>query len=76
MTFVFDQVVTNPVPGHTQMFVLCTGFAKDATKKYDDQLYVLDVNKQPPPPTLGVLAFSATNPVITVTDPYAPVGSR
>jgi uncharacterized protein (TIGR02145 family) len=73
VTFVFDQVVANPNPGHTQMFVLCTGFAKNATTKYDDHLYVLDVNKQAPPPTLGVLAFAAQPPVITVSDPHAPV---
>ncbi len=73
VTFVFNQVITNTVVGHTQMLVLCTGFAKDSTKAYDDQLYVLDINKQPAPPTLGVLAFSATNPVVAVTDPSATV---
>lgn len=73
VTFVFNQVITNTVPGHTQLLVLCTGFAKDSSKAYDDQLYVLDINKQPAPPTLGVLAFSATNPVVAVTDPSATV---
>jgi uncharacterized protein (TIGR02145 family) len=73
VTFVFDQIVANQTPGHTQMFVLCTGFAKDAATRYDDHLYVLDVNKQAPPPTLGVLAFAADKPVITVPDPETEV---
>lgn len=73
VTFVFDQVVTNKVAGHTQMLVLCSGFAKDATKAYDDHLYVLDINKQAPPPTLGVLAFAADAAVVPITDPKAPV---
>jgi uncharacterized protein (TIGR02145 family) len=74
VTFVFDQIVSATPPGHTQMFVLCTGFAKDSQTKYDDHLYVLDINKQAPPPTLGVLAFSASRPVITVNDPHKQVG--
>lgn len=73
VTFVFNQVVTNKVPGHTQMLVLCSGFAKDATQTYDDHLYVLDINKQAPPPTLGVLAFSADAAVVPITDPSVPV---
>lgn len=73
VTFVFDQVVTNKVPGHTQMLVLCSGFAKDATTAYDDHLYVLDINKQGPPPTLGVLAFSAEQAVVAITDPKVEV---
>ncbi len=73
VTFTFSPVVTNATAGHTQMFVLCTGFAKDANTKYDPHLYVLDVNKQPPPPTLGVLAFSSPSPLITVTDPTKKV---
>ena len=31
VTFTFSNVVTFTPTGHTQMLVLCTGFAKDAT---------------------------------------------
>lgn len=73
VTFVFSDIVVNPVAGHTQMLVLCTGFHRDATTAYDDHLYVLDINKQEQPSTLGVLAFSAPSPVLAVTDPSKPV---
>ena len=73
VTFTFSNLVSFTPLGHTQMFVLCTGFAKDAQTMYDDHLFVLDIVKLDPPPTRGLLSFFGTEPVIPITDPNAPV---
>jgi uncharacterized protein (TIGR02145 family) len=72
-TFAFSDVVSITPAGHTQMFVLCTGFAKDAGIGYDDHLFVLDIVKLDAPPTRGLLSFFGPNPVIAITDPTAQV---
>lgn len=69
VTFAFSDLVTANPAGHTQMLVLCTGFAQDDQRRYDDHLFVLDVVKVEAPPTRGLLSFSAEDPVIPVTDP-------
>ncbi len=69
VTFSFSGIVSITPTGHTQMLVLCSGFAKDEQTAYDPQLYVLDIVKVDPPPTRGVLSFSGSDPVIPVTDP-------
>jgi uncharacterized protein (TIGR02145 family) len=73
VTFSFSPVVSFTPTGHTQMLVLCTGFARDPTTTYDPHLYVLDIVKQDPPPTRGLLSYFGPDPVIAVTDPQAPV---
>jgi uncharacterized protein (TIGR02145 family) len=73
VTFAFSGLVTANPAGHTQMLVLCTGFAQDAQRRYDDHLFVLDVVKVEAPPTRGLLSFSGEDPVIPVTDPKTPV---
>jgi uncharacterized protein (TIGR02145 family) len=69
VTFSFGSLVSLTPIGHTQMFVLCTGFAKDAQTAYDDHLFVLDIVKLDPPPTRGLLSFFGPDPVIPVSDP-------
>jgi hypothetical protein len=55
------------------MFVLCSGFARDAQTAYDDHLFVLDIVKLDPPPTRGLISFFGPEPVIAVSDPSAQV---
>jgi uncharacterized protein (TIGR02145 family) len=69
VTFSFSNVVSITPAGHTQMLVLCTGFAKDAQTSYDDHLFVLDIVKVDAPPTRGLLSFFGPDPVIPVSDP-------
>jgi uncharacterized protein (TIGR02145 family) len=69
VTVAFSNVVSLTPAGHTQMLVLCTGFAMDAQTLYDDQLFVLDIAKVDPPPTRGLLSFFGPDPVIPVSDP-------
>jgi uncharacterized protein (TIGR02145 family) len=69
VTFVFSPVISLTPPGHTQMLALFTGFAKDEHTLYDDHLFVLDIVKQNPPPTRGLVSFFGTDPVIDVTTP-------
>jgi uncharacterized protein (TIGR02145 family) len=73
VTFTFSDIVTFAPAGHTQMLVLCTGFAKDATTSYDPHLFVLDIAKVDAPPTRGLLSFFGTDPVIPVSDPKSQI---
>lgn len=73
VTFSFSNLVSLTPVGHTQMLVLCTGFAKDAQTFYDDHLFVLDVVKVDPPPTRGLLSFFGPDPVIAVSDPDSQI---
>jgi uncharacterized protein (TIGR02145 family) len=73
VTFTFSNVVTFAPTGHTQMLVLCTGFAKDATTLYDPHLFVLDIVKVDAPPTRGLLSFFGPDPVIPVSDPTSQI---
>ncbi|HEX3466221.1 MAG TPA: FISUMP domain-containing protein [Candidatus Elarobacter sp.] len=69
VTLKFENVVSITIPGHTQMIVDFKNFMKDETTPYNEQVYVLDVVKQSPPPTRGIVEFSGSTPVVTVTDP-------
>ena len=71
--FSFSDVVTFTPTGHTQMLVLFTGFAHDASTVYDDHLFVLDIAKVDAPPTRGLLSFFGTDPVIPVSDPNSQI---
>ena len=73
VTFSFSDLVTGAPLGHTQMFVNCTGFAKDASTRYDPYLFVLDLVKVDPPPTRGLLSFFGPDPVISADDPDAQI---
>ena len=73
VTFAFSNIVSITPTGHTQMLVLCTGFAKDAQTAYDDHLFVLDIVKLDPPPTRGLLSFFGPDPLIPVTNPNSQV---
>ena len=71
--FAFSEIISFTPTGHTQLLVLCTGFAKDKTTAYDDHLFVLDISKQDPPATRGLVSFFGNDPVINVSDPQAAV---
>lgn len=69
VTFSFSKLVSLTAPGHTQMIVNFSGFMKDETTHYDDAVFVLDIVKQKPPPTRGLVNFFGESPVIAVTTP-------
>lgn len=73
VSFSFSEVISFTPPGHTQMMVQFTGFAKDEKTKYDDAVFVLDVVKQSPPPTRGLVSFFSPQPLYSVTEPTEPV---
>ncbi|HEX3958637.1 MAG TPA: FISUMP domain-containing protein [Trebonia sp.] len=73
VTFSFSGLVSITPAGHTQMFVLCTGFRRDDQTAYDDHLFVLDIVKLDPPPTRGLISFFGPDPVLAVSDPNALV---
>jgi uncharacterized protein (TIGR02145 family) len=73
ITVSFSNVISLTPAGHTQMLVLCTGFAKDAQTLYDDHLFVLDIAKVDAPPTRGLLSFFGPDPVIPVSDPDSQI---
>jgi uncharacterized protein (TIGR02145 family) len=73
ITVAFDPVITTNPLGHTQMLVLFTGFARDEQTEYDDHLFVLDIAKENPPTTRGLLSLEGPDPVVAVRDPLKPV---
>lgn len=73
VTFAFSDIIAFTPVGHTQMLVQFVGFRKDDTTRYSDHLFVLDISKQDPPPTRGLLAFSGVNPVTRVTHAKTPL---
>lgn len=74
ISFSFSPVVSNTPPGHTQMTVQFTGFKKDENTSYDDAVWMLDIDKQSPPPTRGLVNFfSPALPLYTVTGPTQAV---
>lgn len=73
VTFQFSNVFSFTPIGHTQMIVQFTGFRQSDTRAYDDQTLVLDVVKQNPPPTRGLLNFFGSNPIVAVAAPARPV---
>jgi uncharacterized protein (TIGR02145 family) len=73
VSFKLSEIVTaNPV-GYTQIILKFTGFSKDDTTDYNDFVYILDVSKQAPPPTRGLLNFYSRQALFTVTAPGQPV---
>jgi len=46
---------------------------KDENTKYDDTYFIVGIVKQNPPPTRGLLYFFGEQPIITTTDPDAPI---
>jgi len=73
VTFSFSDIVSVTPTGHTQMLVLCDGFARDDKTAYDPELFILDIVKVDAPPTRGLLSFFGPDPVIPVSDPNAQV---
>jgi len=69
VTFEFSKIVSLTAPGHTQAIVHFSGFMKDENTRYDDTVYVVDIVKQNPPATRGLLNFFGEQPIITITDP-------
>jgi uncharacterized protein (TIGR02145 family) len=67
VTYAFNPVISFTPIGHTQMTLVFTGFKKDDNTFYDDEVFVLDINKQLPPATRGLLNFSSINPVVTIS---------
>ena len=73
VTFTFSDIISFTPVGHTQMYLLFTGFMQDETTRYDDHVFVLDIPKVDPPPTRGLVAFNAGSPLAEMRDPNAPI---
>lgn len=69
VTFEFSEIVSLLAPGHTQAIVQFSGFMKDENSRYDDTVFVVDIAKQEPPPTRGLLHFFGEHPIVTITQP-------
>lgn len=78
VTFSFSKIVSLTPPGHTQMIVNFSGFMKDENTRYNDAVFVLDINKQKAPPTRGLVNFFGESPVIAITTPMigSPINLR
>lgn len=69
VTFDFSHIVSQTPPGHTQLTVQVTGFMKDDSTAYDDHVFTVDIVKQNPPPTRGMINFFGEQPIIIINDP-------
>jgi uncharacterized protein (TIGR02145 family) len=61
VTFAFSNIASFTPAGHTQMYVQFTNFMANSTTDYNTAVYVLDIIKQTPPPTRGLMSFFSTN---------------
>lgn len=73
VTFTFSDIISFTPVGHTQMYLLFTGFMQDETTHYDDHVFVLDIPKVDAPPTRGLVAFNAGAPLAETRDPKATI---
>jgi uncharacterized protein (TIGR02145 family) len=73
ITFSFSKIVSITPVGHTRMKLRFSGFPASKSQAYNDCVYVLDIVKQAPPPTRGLLNFYGTAPVVCVTGADQPV---
>jgi uncharacterized protein (TIGR02145 family) len=69
ITFSFSKITSFTPPGHTQMFVLFTGFYQTPTRAYNDKMFVVDIAKQSAPPTRGLVKFYGDKPLATIFNP-------
>lgn len=70
VTFAFSNVASFTPAGHTQMYVQFAGFNANFSTPYNTAVFTLDINKQNPPPTRGLLSFFGTNgSIIPITSP-------
>lgn len=78
VTFSFSEIVSLTAPGHTQVMINFSGFIKDENTRYDDAVFVLDIVKQKPPPTRGLINFFSDAPIIAITTPthWSPINLR
>ncbi|MBV9762795.1 MAG: hypothetical protein JO340_19710 [Acidobacteriaceae bacterium] len=66
VTFAFAPIISFTSVGHTQMTLVFSGFMQDENTPYEEAVFVLDINKQNPPPTRGLLNFSSLDPLIRI----------
>ena len=69
VTFAFAPIVSFTSTGHTQMTLVFSGFRQDENTEYEPAVFVLDINKQDPPPTRGLLNFSSIDPLVVIDKP-------
>jgi uncharacterized protein (TIGR02145 family) len=73
VVFTISNIVSFLVPGVTQMRLRCSHFTKNAGKAFDQTVYLLDIVKQYPPPTRGVVGFHSPLPFQEVNHPDTPI---
>jgi len=66
VTFAFAPIVSFTIVGHTQMTLVFSGFMQDENTPYEPAVFVLDINKQIPPPTRGLLNFASIDPLVFI----------
>lgn len=72
VTFSFSKIIATTPVGHTEILLRFSGFMKDDTTAYDDALFILDIVKEAPPLTSGVIYFYGMESNIDVYNPFTP----
>lgn len=73
INFAFNNIVSPTAPGHTQAILTFSGFMMDDDTPYDDTVFVLDIIKQDPPLSRGVVNFFCKSPIVEHYRPDSPV---
>lgn len=71
--FAFKDIVSPTAAGHTQAILTFSGFMMDDDTPYDDAMFVLDIIKQDPPLSRGVVRFFCHSPIVEHYQPDSPV---
>lgn len=72
VTFAFSNINSFTPAGHTQMYVQFANFPATSKVNYNTAQFIVDVVKQDPPPTRGLLSFFGTNTdasIINIDEP-------
>lgn len=64
VSFQFSNIDSFTPTGHTQMYVQFSGFPATSTQQYNTYIFMVDIVKQPPPATRGLISFFSTQPSI------------
>jgi uncharacterized protein (TIGR02145 family) len=73
VAFTFSNIISFLVPGLTQMVVHCKDFVQSSARKYNSAVFVLDIVKQSPPATRGLVSFHSPMPFHEVNSPSQTV---
>ncbi|HTF02486.1 MAG TPA: YncE family protein, partial [Bacteroidia bacterium] len=68
VTFEFNDILSFTPPGATQMYLQFTGFTQDENTRYNDEIFIVNIEKENPP-NPGAIGIWSTKNEVVVTSP-------